>query len=203
MQRDADETIRPDDKISQKQWIHEPQEVAKSLNVFWNQFWNRDLLDNPDWTDFQQLLDDTPAIDSFQVKLDDPNIWKQAAKLMKSKSARGVDGFLVDDLKTLPESAFKALSQIFTRRPSESFGVNLSQMITLPLAKNEDPSSPSQTRLITLVAVVYRLWAKTTTMQILNHWKDTIPDYIIGFLPGRSPETEMIKQQYIFEREHS
>lgn len=106
-------------------------------------------------------------------------------------------------MKTLPDSAFRSLAQIFARSPSCAFGTTLSQVITLPLAKTEDPSSPSQTRPITLVAILYRLWAKTTTMQILKQWKDLIPDYIIGFLPGRSPEIEMIKQQFLFELEHS
>ena len=203
VQRDADEILDPSQKVTQQQWMHEPQKVASSLNDFWNQYWNRDRSTDIDWSEFQRLLDDTPSIDPIQVRVNDPQLWKQAAKLMKSRSARGVDGFLVDELKSLPDSAFQTLAQIFARRPSCAFGSNLSQVITLPLAKTEDPSSPSQTRPITLVAVLYRLWAKTTTMQILKQWQHLIPDYIIGFLPGRSPEIEMIKQQYQFELEHS
>ena len=203
VQRDADEQINPEQQISQTQWVSDPKLVAQSLNEYWNQYWNRDQSNPPDWSEFQQLLDNTPALPQIEIKVDDPNIWKQAAKQMKSRSARGVDGFLVDELKSLPNSAFQALSQIFARSPSQAFGNNLSQVVTLPLAKNADPSSPSQTRPITLVAILYRLWAKVTTMQVLQQWKDIIPDYIIGFLPGRSPEIEMIKQQYLFEIEHS
>lgn len=203
VQRDAEEDIHSSNTITQKQWNHEPSVVASALNDFWNQYWNRDKLDTPDWSEFEQLLENTPELDPIEVKVDDPALWKQAAKQMKSRSARGVDGFLVDELKTLPDSAFCSLAQIFARSPSCAFGTTLSQVITLPLAKTEDPSSPSQTRPITLVAILYRLWAKTTTMQILKQWKDLIPDYIIGFLPGRSPEIEMIKQQFLFELEHS
>ena len=203
VQRDADEVINQDHQLTQTQWTHKPSEVATMLNRYWDQFWNRDRHINPDWTDFLELLNDTPVLPPVEVVLDNPKIWKQAAQSMKSKSARAVDGFLVDELKTLPDSAFAALAQIFVRSPAQSFGKNLAQVITLPLAKVEEPSQPSQTRPITLVAILYRLWAKTTTMQILQQWKDLIPDYIIGFLPGRSPEIEMIKQQFLFEQTHA
>lgn len=203
IQRDADQEIQPNSQATQIQWIHEPYQVASALNQYWDQFWNRDKNEPPDWTDFNNLLDETPALDSVEVTVDDPKLWKQAALMMKSRSARGIDGFLVDELKALPDSAFNTLAQIFSRTPAQSFGKNLSQVITLPLAKNEDPSKPSQTRPITLVAILYRLWAKTTTMQILHQWKNKIPDYIIGFLPGRSPEIEMIKQQHLFEKSHA
>ena len=203
VQRDADCEINTEHKVTQTQWTHEPSVVAASLNHYWDQFWNRDRHNAPDWQDFTELLNDTPELPPVTVVLDDIQIWKKAAQSMKSRSARGVDGFLVDELKTLPDSAFAALSQIFVRSPSQSFGQNLAQVITLPLSKVEEPSQPSQTRPITLIAVLYRLWAKTTTMQILHQWKDNIPDYIIGFLPGRSPEIEMIKQQYLFEQAHS
>ena len=202
-QRDADEDVTTMTQLTQIQWTHEPSEVATMLNQYWDQYWNRDKHAPPDWQEFLDLLDDTPALEPIEVIIDDPKLWKHAASLMKSRSARGVDGFLVDELKSLPDSAFASLSQIFARSPSQSFGENLAQVITLPLAKVEEPSQPAQTRPITLVAILYRLWAKTTTMQILQQWKDLIPDYIIGFLPGRSPEIEMIKQQYLFERSHS
>lgn len=202
-QRDADEDVTTMTQLAQIQWTHEPSEVATMLNQYWDQYWNRDKHAPPDWQEFLDLLDDTPALEPIEVIIDDPKLWKHAASLMKSRSARGVDGFLVDELKSLPDSAFASLSQIFARSPSQSFGENLAQVITLPLAKVEEPSQPAQTRPITLVAILYRLWAKTTTMQILQQWKDLIPDYIIGFLPGRSPEIEMIKQQYLFERSHS
>ena len=203
VQRDADVDLSTSHQLSQDQWIHDPFMVAVQLNEYWDQFWNRDKQTMPDWSEFQELLDDTPALEPLTITLDDPQLWKQAANMMKSRSARGVDGFLVDELKSLPHCAFCALSQIFMRLPSQSFGKTLAQVLTLPLAKVEDPSLPSQTRPITLVAILYRLWAKTTTMQILQQWKDVIPNYIIGFLPGRSPETEMIKQQYLFELAHT
>ena len=203
IQRSVEDDITSFSTITQRQWIHDPKQVAESLHEFWNQFWNRDATSQPDRTDFMTFLQDTPSLDPIDIILDDPTLWQQAAKLMKSRSARGVDGFLVDELKTLPLSAFQALSQIFARSPSQSFGHNLAQVITLPLAKVEDPSLPSQTRPITLVAVLYRLWAKVTSMQVLQQWKDVIPDYIIGFLPGRSPEIEMMKQQHLFELSHS
>ena len=203
VQRDADEKISITDKISQTQWTHHPYQVACLLNEFWDKYWNRDKHQPPLWDEFYDLLHDTPELDQVDVKIDDPKLWKMAAKMMKSRSARGVDGFLVDELKSLPDSAFLALSQIFARSPAQSFGQNLAQVITLPLAKGENSSLPSQTRPITLVAILYRLWAKITTMQVLQQWQHTIPDYIIGFLPGRSPELEMIRQQHMFEKLHA
>ena len=40
------------------------------------------------------------------------------------------------------------------------------------------------------------------TTQILKHWSKYLPDYIVGFIPGRSPQNEMIKIQHDLEVGH-
>ena len=140
----------------------------------------------------------------LQVIQTNPTWWRLAVKGMRSGTARGSDGWYVDELKALPDQCFITLGEIFeyyhSREPLPEF---LCKAITLPLKKRDDVQDASGTRPITLLPVIYRLWTRMTTMQILSQWSQQLPKELVGFLPGRSPANHITQVQFLFEQYHT
>ena len=208
--QDTNEDVPIEGRLQQQQCHTTPEVMASRLDEYWGQFWCRDSSqdcappdDNDSWTQFQQWLDSTPQIPPATVVLDDHNIWINALKQMKPKTARGIDSWTVDELRSLPPIAIKSLSQIFHRFQGQPFPTKWLVAITIPLGKEIGAHSPAKTRPITVLSLLYRLWSKVVTSQILQHWSRHLPGYIVGFIPGRSPQNEMVKIQHEFEVSHS
>lgn len=210
MFHEDDDHIPFEGKIEQDQCHTTPEVLASKLDEYWGQFWCRDSrrdFNQPDaeddpWANFQRWLDSTPDIPQATVNLDDPKEWQLALKLMNPKTARGIYSWTVDELRSLPFNAIQSLSQIFHRFTGHSFPSRWQKALTIPLGKEQHASSPTKTRPITVLSLLYRLWSKVVTSQVLRHWSRHLPDYIVGFIPGRSPQNEMIKTQHEFEKSH-
>lgn len=207
MLNDADVELPAHSDLQQSQQTADPETIANALDQYWSSFWQRDaqslLSSDPVWAPFEQYLADTPQIPLMQVNIQDPHNWMRAAHKMKSATARGSDGWHVDDLKTLPLECFQLLADIFYRfQNTAAFPDKLNHAITFPLFKKPQNFSTSNTRPITILPMLYRLWAKVTTTEILKQWATLMPPQIIGFLPGRSPQTEMMAMQLAFEKDH-
>ena len=209
--QDVEEDIPCSGELKQQLCHSLPDTVASKLDEYWGQFWCRDSTeecqqptnDEDPWSNFQTWLDATPVIPEAQVVLDDYLLWEQAIKQMNPKTARGIDSWTVDELRSLPSIALKSLSQIFHRFQGHSFPQRWLIALTIPLGKQQDANTPAKTRPITVLSLLYRLWSKVVTTQILKHWSHHLPGYIVGFIPGRSPQNEMIKIQHQFECSHS
>ena len=207
---DADQQIPLEGNVTQEHFHTDPEVLASKLDEYWGQFWCRDGVSdftspnsNPDsWESFQRWLETSPVIPPAIVRLDDHEIWENTLRQMNPKTARGIDSWTVDELRTLPTQAIRSLSQIFHRFQGEPFPDSYQIALTIPLGKEQNASSPSKTRPITVLSLLYRWWSKVVTSQILRHWAKHLPDYIVGFIPGRSPQTEMVKIQHAFEISH-
>ena len=200
---DVDNPLPDRDVLTQMQFTVQPSEIADTLHDFWSQYWDAPLHHQPAWTDFQQYLDQAPCLPPIEVDLSDGQIWYQAAKTMKPHTARGVDGWYASELQTLPIECFTTLARIFHAFRDQPFPKQLCIAITLPLMKKPDQYTASNTRPITLLPVLYRLWSKVTTSQILAAWANTFPPSIIGFVKGRSPQNHMIGMQFELEQNHT
>ena len=207
---DADDDIPEDGKLTQQQCHTVPEVMAAKLDEYWGQYWCRDSNNdcnpqphNDPWSSFQQWLDSTPQVPQATVALDDYRQWEQAIKQMNPKTARGIDSWTVDELRSLPTPAIKSLSQIFHRFQGHPFPKRWLVAITIPLGKEIGAHLPAKTRPITVLSLLYRLWSKVVTTQILKHWTQHLPGYIVGFIPGRSPQNEMVKIQHEFEVSHT
>jgi len=198
-------------EIKQNQCHSSPDIVASKLDEYWGQFWCRDsnkdcqnpINDDDPWTNFQTWLDATPVIPEAPVVLDDYHLWENAIKQMNPKTARGIDSWTVDELRSLPSIAIKSLSQIFHRFQGQPFPERWLIALTIPLGKQHAAHTAAKTRPITVLSLLYRLWSKVVTTQVLKHWSQHLPGYIVGFIPGRSPQNEMIKIQHEFECSHT
>ena len=207
---DFDDSLPAEGIVLQDQCHTHPEVVASKLDEFWGQFWCRDKAndfepfsaDNDPWEHFQHWMDATPTIPEVEVRLDDYKIWETALKQMNPKTARGIDSWTVDELRSLPSQAIMSISQIFHRFQGEPFPTYWQVALTIPLGKECGANTPAKTRPITVLSLIYRWWSKVVTSQILKQWAQYLPDYIVGFIPGRSPQNEMIKIQHDFEIGH-
>ena len=129
-------------------------------------------------------------------------LWKQAIATTKIRSAKGTDGWTVEELRGLPDICIQVLANVFASIQGQSFPEDWSHSITIPIGKTESPEAPSQTRPITLIPMLYRWWTKVVTKQILKHWGQVAPQGLIGFLPTRSAQIALMSLQWQFEKAH-
>ena len=203
MVEDSEHNFPPHLIMTQTVYTQDAETIATSLNDFWNEFWQRETrLPDTEWTQFREYLHQTPQLPTLQVDVRDGNLWKQAAKNMKAGTSRGIDGWYVDELKHLPINVYNSLGQLFHRFAGQAWPSHLMKALTVPLMKKEDIWLPHNTRPITILAVLYRLWGKVVTSQILSQWKLLLPDFIVGYVPTRSPDIQMISQQFQFETDN-
>ena len=192
--------------VCQTDLTNDPMKVADKLSEFWNKFWCRDTVNDvqslDSWTHFQQQLEQCPKQPIMQLDLCNVELWKKAIATTKIKSAKGTDGWSVEELRSLPDVCIQVLANIFASLQGKSFPKEWSNSITIPIGKNNNPESPAQTRPITLIPMLYRWWTKVVTKQILQHWGQVAPAGLIGFLPTRSAQLELMDTQWQFEKAH-
>ena len=199
------ETLPQEALITQTDYTNDPSKIATKLNHFWNQFWCRDNQDDfqpESWAHFQTFLNECPKQPTMQLDLCNVELWKKAIATTKIRSAKGTDGWTVEELRALPDVCIQVLANIFASLQGQSFPTEWSHSVTIPLGKHDNPETPSQTRPITLIPMLYRWWTKVITKQILKKWGQVAPPGLIGFLPTRSAQIELMEMQWQFEKAH-
>ena len=203
---DADCDLPEQGTLKQKTICMEPEKIAQDLTQYWNGFWQRDTKleteDEAQWNNFISSMNAVSTLPTLSLDLSDYAVWHDVIKNSKSTSARGVDGWYMDEIKLLPAGIIKELADIFVSHEGHAFGQQDMQVITIPMGKVEDPEKPAQTRPITLLGMLYRLWSKVSSKILLKQLQHTLPESIIGFIPGRSMQLAMLKQQFAFEQLH-
>eukprot|EP00438_Fugacium_kawagutii_P006581 Skav208855 [mRNA] locus=scaffold2996:279682:284739:+ [translate_table: standard] len=204
----ADATLSPRGDLVQQHTSQASQHIFHQLDEFWSQFWKRDSPQESDidqhWSDFKDLVASIPPLPPVQINLEQTEDWIRALSKQKSGTARGYDGWHSDELKSLPRTCIHSPSRIFAEQPPQSIlHVEINHAVTLPLGKKPDSDTAAQTRPITLLPLVYRLWARVISQQILTQWIPHMPVEIIGFLPGRSPQRYLTAMQFELEKNHT
>eukprot|EP00438_Fugacium_kawagutii_P005254 Skav228636 [mRNA] locus=scaffold204:52029:56561:+ [translate_table: standard] len=197
---DDDQIIPHTGWCSYDEVTQDTAEVANQLNRYWEQFWRRDDPDSQPTEQFRTCLDNTPDLPPMTMELQDPTLWTSAIRSLAPHSARGVDGWYPDDLKVLPLNAVVDLASIFAHHDAAGMGFGDMSILTLPIAKRDPPTGPEQTRPISLVAMLYRIYARVTTTQLLRQLAKSLPADIVGFVPGRSIQLRMLSLQFDFEQ---
>lgn len=129
----------------------------------------------------------------------DDETWDLAIKSLKSGSARGVDAWAPDELKMLPSKPLTDLKDAFSLLASYGMPTYLMQAKVIPLSKKEGNNNASNTRPITVLALLYRLWSKMASTIILQRFSNTFPSSITGFLPSRKDQTFLYNLQFQIE----
>ena len=181
----------------------QPPVVAAALDSYWRTFWNRD--DNPPddhWDQLNDILDRLPPLPTMDIDLFDLQVWKQAIKALKSKSARGCCAWAPDELKMLPDCCIQSLIAAFQASINDGMGLDLMAARTVPILKKPGAQSAAQTRPITVLSLLYRLWGRVVSQQILKYWGQFFPTAVTGFLPHRSTFLPMYDLQHQLESAH-
>ena len=203
---DECESIPAEGLVVQSDLTSDPSNIADKLNNYWNQFWCRDSNDDISntsvWSNFNRHLEQCTPQPPIELDLCNVELWKQAIGTTKVSSARGTDGWTVEELRNLPDVCIQVLANIFASIQGQSLPIEWTHSITIPIGKTDLPETPAQTRPITLIPMLYRWWTKVVTKQILKTWGQTAPPGLIGFLPTRSAQLDLVDMQWNFEKAH-
>ena len=177
--------------------VTDSQLVVNELTQYWSKFWLRDS-PQEDWSTFQHMLMDTQPLPKLEATLTRME-WRQAIQHLKISTARGICGWFAQELRDLPLEAQDDLYDLMLNHLS-AMPPELMRARTIPLGKSKHPDQPALTRPITILSLLYRLWGRATTYKALRYWARTLPEEIVGFLPGRSMANAMVAFQWKLEQ---
>ena len=184
--------------VSQQCLVVEPSEVATELTAYWGPLWHSDSLPpDSDHDALVAVLGRLPPQEPVIVNLTLEEL-KLAIRRLRAGSARGVDGISAAELKVLPDGLLKLLLRIFQNQV-DGFPADLMKARTFPLNKIQGVPCGSQTRPITVLSQLYRLWGNLVCHQILALWAHRMPPQITGLLPHRGAHQAAYGAQAMLE----
>ena len=167
----------------------EPKDIHKALTDYWEPIWNRE----PDVSETDTTLEDFKAqLDNIEFPtmcnpftLDKVEDWKDTIRGLRAKSAPGPDGWYNAELKMLPDCAIRELVRIFNHPSFRGYPADTMTARVVSLPKVDDPQKASQTRPITILPSIFRLWTATFSRLALQAADNNMPAEITGFIKGR------------------
>ena len=187
--------------ISQDLEHIDPQVIHNLLFQYWNQFWTRDPIE-------QNFEEDHPAVGRLLNHLpqdfsptvfqeSDINEWKAVIKQTKSSSSPGVDGVYFAELKKLPDCLLGVLISILCSLVSFPEHLMIARTVALPKVNGCPQAKDS--RPITIMASLYKLWSKMICQSLLKYLGKKLPNMVTGLLPGRGAKTAIYDFQALIE----
>ena len=170
------------------------------VKSYWANFWNR-ILDH-DVDQVLQILDQVPPIPAYDPVISLEELQQQLRKLRLGK-ARGPDGFSNGELRNLPlvgkELLLKLLNAFTTHRmwPPEL----LKATVTL-LPKSDGTAMVSDTRPITVLSTLFRLWSKCQASKFARNALAFLSSSIVGNVPRSSSKWLATYLQFSLEKAH-
>lgn len=198
LEMSSDDVAGPEVTVTQKGPTFHQQEVFDALNDYWMPFWNNQVPEDP--ATFQEAFNmpmpTFPAMpDDFE---NDVQAWMHAIRTSKASSAPGADGFTFRELKLLPEALIKSLVSIICQLDQFPQETMLARTVPIP-KKNQLTASNS--RPITVLATLYRLWGKVCARRCLKHFAQHMSSAVTGMLPKRGAHTASYKMQAYLEKQ--
>ena len=182
-------------------WVTATAQVEEQIASFWNQFWQRDpplqQVEDDHWLAARQMVD-TWAEQRNPVDIDLANVsvWQEALRGTPAKSSKGMCGWNKAELSLLPQQAWQHLVSIIQDCVHANQWPDwFTQSRTVLLPKTDSPGV-SDTRPITVFPLLYRLFCKVVTRQLLDTFATWMPKQIIGGVPGRSSEMIWLRIQH-------
>jgi ribonuclease HI len=189
--------------LTQETTTSEPCKVSQELTRYWNQYWRRDTQaqqhDPQNWQTFSQMLANVPPLAAAEIELTNIDHWCRAIKDTPSKTARGSCGWSADELKSLPRLCIIDLMHLVDQFHKQGFPQWLMLSRVLPIAKHAAATEAKATRPITIMPLIYRVWARMISKQVLSLWGRILPRSITGFLPKRQASDFVYKLQLLLE----
>ncbi|CAE7413448.1 unnamed protein product [Symbiodinium sp. CCMP2592] len=162
-----------------------PQEITEVAGQYWKSFWNTKRCSDADDVEVMEAIDFLPQLPVLDCNVDQQDLQWALSKL-STKKARGMDGFSNYELKALPLALHPHLLDLlnlFTKTGVWPQALLRARMALLH--KTTEIGDITTTRPITVLASVYRLWAKIMTRKLLRHVTPHLPKTLFGSVPGR------------------
>ena len=162
----------------------DPKQMQDLATLYWEKFWKA----NPevDIPAVENILRTSPAVPKLcsQITLEE---LRHATRSISPNKARGPDGWSNYELKTMPEDLeAKLLELLNSFTETASWPQPLLDSTVAMLAKTPNTVTLSQTRPITVLSTVYRLWSKIMARKFLLNALPWFPKEIQGNRPGAS-----------------
>ena len=186
-----------------KYWLH-PQDLAKLLNDFWQPISLRDPSPQDlwhEWTSVEDLADIFPPRPIPKDNSHDLQSWKTAIHKLKATAARGIDGVSAQELKLLDDRQITDLMKVMNGYP-DGFPSWFMTGLVIPLAKTDNTPLNHQTRPVTILSQLYRVWASVLCGGIISTFASWMSNDVTGFLPGRGSSQIAYMMQFSIERAH-
>ena len=162
-----------------------PKAILAQAKDYWCDFWQTRKDAGPQDDTLRYAVNLLPQLPQIQTEITMPEL-QWALGSLQSKKARGMDGFSNLELKQMPEDlrpSLLALLNKFTK--DKRWPTELCHARMALLYKTDEVGDISMTRPITILASVYRLWAKLATKKMLAHIQAHLPKTLYGSVPGR------------------
>eukprot|EP00435_Cladocopium_sp_Y103_P072441 s1543_g40.t1 len=191
--------------VSQFQFVIAPGDIAKALDEFWRPIWTRDpedlsfLQEETAHTELKSFFDFLPPHPDVQVDMQDSHVWTQAVQKLKSGSARGSDLISAQELKLIPVLFLQSLARVLGQYEN-GFPDHFMHGLVCPLAKTDEIPRNDQTRPITLLPQIYRLWSSVLCLQVTRVLCAWIPMDVTGLLPRRGASMTAYATQFAIEQ---
>ena len=178
--------------LLQKQPVMDIATMHQTSVEQWGQLWMREPEnDNPqNWDQVMKLVDGLPDFPRLSYVPFTEELWQQSLRGVKRGSARGADGFSIDDIRMCPPCLNKWIFQMFEKF-EDGFpwpaALSSARAVLLPKG-SEAPVSPMQTRPITIMGRLYRLWSRTRAKQSMQHLCELAEVSVLGAACGASAD---------------
>ena len=184
--------------------------MAEGFFEYWKQFWERDnsTMTRDHWIEAMQHVESVDRFDTFDIDITVDDLM-QSINTTPSRSARGLCGWSIKEVKTFPpkiiEYLKRALDVFLMKGWPEIFSL---VKVALP-PKVSSPCQPKDGRPIAIMSQIYRILTKPIAKKILMYFADRMPRSIAGGLPGRDTmdiwytiqhcvENSIHKQQHLY-----
>ena len=197
------DTEREEYSLTQTQHVVNPSSICAHLTNYWHHYWTTDV-HNPTTADtetFQALINSMPATTPIPIELHDVKLWMNGIRDFKAQSSPGIDGITPAELKQLPIPAIKDLMRILNSYP-HGFPDWFMTARTCPIPKISQIPGAAQIRPITVMATLYRLWARVIGRQVLASLSTSLPPQVTGLLAHRGPKEAAYNMQAFIEQIH-
>lgn len=179
-------------------------EILQVFDNFWKPFWQRDRreeqFEEDTWGDFIEMLETSnlPKLPAITFDVDNIDMWMSLIRKLPSNKATGPCGWSNEELKQLPRICIVDLIRIYNLVLQYGFSSSMMMAKTILLSKKESPQSMHDTRPVTILSCLYRLFGKMVFQTLAHSWKGFFPSAISGGLPGRGvKEIAYVQKRFI------
>ena len=145
---------------------------------FWEQYWQGP--DEPDISDIQEILRTIPSIPMFNEICSVEEI-QEAISCAKPARARGPNNWSNEDLKNMPGALVSQLTDLFNLfLQQKDWPKCLLEATVALLPKEKVVQGLDETRPITVLSAVYRIWSRVVTRKFLQNSHVFLPSSIQG-----------------------